>query len=345
MDQGHITDEAPDALGYAPQDAGRRRVGRAGAWAAGLLLAGVSAVVGCRAADTDGITPVPQLLAFLPWLTVPTVAALLIALLSRWRTGMVWGVVVLGSLAWFMEPYGSDSEPSSAPVSGIRVLASNVQFGRGTDALIDAITRHRPGIVFVEECDYECQDSLARDSLETAYPYRQAVRAGGSEGSVILSVFPLKAAPGVAGTMGMPGATADVRGHSVRLQLAHPMPPLPGQTGAWRRELGRLADFAAHGADEPTVVAGDFNATQDHAAFRRILAAGSLRDASRLAGASRTPSWPSSAPAPLGTQIDHVLVGPDFSAEDVRFLELADTDHRAVLADLTLHTPPSTSGD
>ncbi|MEV5606883.1 endonuclease/exonuclease/phosphatase family protein [Streptomyces sp. NPDC052225] len=315
---------------------------RVGGWAAGLLLAGVSVVVGCRLADSDGFTPVPQLLAFLPWLVAPTAAALLIALLARWRTGLVWGVAALGALAWCIQPYGTDHEPSGPPVSGIRVLASNVQFGRGTDALIDAITAHDPGIVFVEECDDGCQDALARNSLETAYPYRQAVRAGGSEGSEILSRFPLKAAPGVAGTMGMPGATADVRGQSVRLQLAHPMPPLPQQLGVWRRELGRLADFAGAG-DGPTIVAGDFNATQDHAAFRRILDAGSLRDASRLTGDSRRASWPSTAPRQLGTQIDHVLVSEAFSAQDVRFLTLADTDHRAVLVDLTLHKTPPTS--
>ncbi|WP_203643148.1 endonuclease/exonuclease/phosphatase family protein, partial [Streptomyces sp. SID14478] len=243
-----MTDEASDALGHDDEGGGRRRrVNRAGAWAAALLFAGLSAVVGCRAADTDAVTPVPQLLAFLPWLTAPAVAALLLALLARWRTGMVWGVLVLGALAWFMEPYGSETEPDGAPVSGIRVLSSNVQFGQGTDALIDTLTRTEPDVVFVEECDPTCQDELSRNSLETAYPYRQAVRAEGSEGSLLLSAFPLKAARAVPGTMGMPGATADVRGHPVRLQLAHPMPPLPDQVGLWKRELGRLRDFAAAG--------------------------------------------------------------------------------------------------
>ncbi|WP_306323832.1 MULTISPECIES: endonuclease/exonuclease/phosphatase family protein [unclassified Streptomyces] len=339
MDQGqsHITDEAPDAARYAPRGAGRRRVGRAGAWAAALLLAGVSVVVGCRAADRDAVTPVPQLLAFLPWLTVPTAAALLLALFSRWRTGLVWGVAVLGALAWYLQPYGEDGgEPDGAPVSGIRVLASNVQFSRGTNALIDTVTRHRPDIVFVEECGRPCRDALDRESLRTRYPYRRAVAADGSAGSTILSTFPLKAAPTVAGTMGMPAATADVRGHPVRLQLAHPMPPLADQVGVWRTELGRLAD-AARGTRGSQIMAGDFNATQDHAAFRRILDAGALRDAARRTGHARTPSWPATAPGPLGTQIDHVLATPDFSADKSRFLDLADTDHRALLVDLTLH--------
>ncbi|NEB80620.1 endonuclease/exonuclease/phosphatase family protein, partial [Streptomyces sp. SID14478] len=76
---------------------------------------------------------------------------------------------------------------------------------------------------------------------------------------------------------------------------------------------------------------------QDHAAFRRILDAGELRDAAQVTGHARTPSWPSSAPSRLGTQIDHVLVSKEFSAQETRFLKLADTDHRALLVDLTLH--------
>ncbi len=36
-------------------------------------------------------------------------------------------------------------------------------------------------------------------------------------------------------------------------------------------------------------------------------------------------------------QIDHVLVSQEFAAHRARFLDLADTDHRALVVDLTLH--------
>ncbi|MFH9572489.1 endonuclease/exonuclease/phosphatase family protein [Streptomyces sp. NPDC017230] len=315
-----------------------RRTGRRfGAWCAGLLFAGVSVVVGCRVADTDGVTPVPQLLAFLPWLLVPTGAALLLTLLARWWTGAVWGVALLGLLAWFIEPYGKTGDPVGLPVTELSVLTSNVEFGQGTGELIAAVRREKPDIVFVQECEYTCDAALRRD-LAADYPHRQAVEGGGSEGSVILSAFPLKATPGVPGTMGMPGAVADVRGHAVRLQLAHPMPPLPDQVGLWREELDALRDVAAEaqGSGTPTVLAGDFNASQDHAAFRRIIDTG-LRDAARLSGDDRTVTWPARTAPAFGVQIDHVLVSEDFTARRARFLDLADTDHRALVVDLTLH--------
>ncbi|MFI1165027.1 endonuclease/exonuclease/phosphatase family protein [Streptomyces sp. NPDC020801] len=314
-----------------------RRGRRLGAWCAGLLLAGVSVVVGCRLADSDGITPVPQLLAFLPWLLAPTGLGLALALLGRWWAGAVWSVAVLGLLAWYIQPYGRTEEPAGAPVAGVRVLTSNVEFGRGTSALVPVIRRERPDLVFVEECENTCRAALLK-GVGGDYPYRRAVVAAGSKGSVLLSRYPLRATDGVRGTMGMPGALADVRGRTVRLQLAHPMPPLPGQTALWHRELARLRAFAAADVRTPTVLAGDFNASQDHAAFRRILDTG-LYDAARLAGAERTPSWPARTTPTLGVQIDHVLVSRDFSAAGARFLALAGTDHRALLVDLTLHEP------
>ncbi|MCF2126993.1 endonuclease/exonuclease/phosphatase family protein [Strepomyces sp. STD 3.1] len=330
------TDTATGEWTDSPGRPADRRTGRRfGAWCAALLFALVSVVVGCRVADTDGVTPVPQLLAFLPWLLVPTGAGLLLTLLARWWTGAVWGVALLGLLAWFIEPYGKSGDPAGPPLAELRVMTSNVEFGQGTDALVAAVREEKPDLVFVQECEYTCDAALRRD-LAADYPHRQAVEGGGSEGSVILSTYPLEATAGVPATMGMPGAVADVRGHAVRLQLAHPMPPLPDQVGLWRDELDALRDAVAGDRGAPAVVAGDFNASQDHAAFRRILDSG-LRDAARLAGADRTVSWPARTAPAFGVQIDHVLVSEDFAARGARFLDLADTDHRALVVDLTLH--------
>ncbi|MFF0170180.1 endonuclease/exonuclease/phosphatase family protein [Streptomyces prasinus] len=311
---------------------GRRRFGGR---PAALLFTGVSVIVGCRAVGTDAATPVPQLLAFLPWLLVPTALGLLFTLLARWWTGAVWGVVLLGLLAWFIEPYGRTGAPAGPPVAEFRVMTSNVEFGRATPGLVDAVRRLKPDLVFVQECDHLC-DALLRRELTADYPHRRAVGGGGAEGSVILSRFQLRGTDGVPGTLGMPGAVADVDGHDVRLQLAHPMPPVPGQVDVWERELRGLRDVVTADPTVPTVLAGDFNASQDHAAFRRLLDSG-LSDAARLGGAHRVPTWPAGTTPVFGAQIDHVLVSRQFAADRPRFLDLADTDHRTLVVDLALH--------
>lgn len=56
-----------------------------------------------------------------------------------------------------------------------------------------------------------------------------------------------------------------------------------------------------------------------------------------MAGHPRTTSWPERFAPTFGTQIDHVLLSGDFSANSARFLDITDTDHRALLVDIALH--------
>ncbi|MFI1394367.1 endonuclease/exonuclease/phosphatase family protein [Streptomyces sp. NPDC020681] len=312
---------------------------RAAAWLAGLLLLAPTVVAVCRAADTDFVTPVPQLLAFLPWLLAPAGFALLLALLARWRTGMVWAVAVLAVTGWFVRPYdtGLTDDPPGPVVGRLKVLTSNVEFGNATEGLLATLRSERPDIVFVQECASSCSKALAAKVSAADYPYRKVVEGDWASGSAILSKHPLRTAAGIESRLAMPGAVAVVAGRQVNLQLAHPLPPVPAGIADWNRELGRVRVYAAGVKGSPTILAGDFNATQDHAAFRRVLDAGDLRDSATLVGASRTPSWPAEVRRPLGAQIDHVLVSEDFSVRRARFLQLADTDHRALLVRLELH--------
>ncbi|WP_137988340.1 endonuclease/exonuclease/phosphatase family protein [Streptomyces vilmorinianum] len=312
---------------------------RVTAWAAGLLVAVPALITGCRILGTDAISPVPQLLSFLPWLTLPAALALLLALAARRRPLAGVAALVLAATAWCVLPYGPDTTTARGPVvERLRVLASNVEFGGATEALAEAVRRERPQLVYVSECDRACVRTLTAE-LGADHPHRAVVDGEGSTGSLILSAYPLTARPPIPAAMGMPGATARIGGRDVQLRLAHPMPPLPGQVDVWNGELDRVERFAAEHRDTgPVVLAGDFNASQDHAAFRSVLDAGRLHDAARLAGASRTPTWPQGASLPPYVQIDHVLVSDDFRVRGVRFLDLAGTDHRAVLAELDLHS-------
>ncbi|MFJ7960445.1 endonuclease/exonuclease/phosphatase family protein [Streptomyces sp. NPDC096319] len=311
---------------------------RTAAWAGGLLLAVPAVVTCCRLLDTDAVTPVPQLLSFLPWLTVPAGLAVLLAAFARRRGLALLAAAVLAGTLWTLLPYGPDTTTARGPVAArVRVLAANVEYGRATEALIATIRRERPQLVYVSECDRACGRAVT-GAFAAELPHHASVDADGSLGSVLLSAHPLRDRATVPGAMGMPGATTDIGGRAVRVQLAHPLPPTPGRVHRWKRELAALRDEAARRAPAPLLLAGDFNASQDHAALRAVLDAGRLHDAARLAGSARTPTWPLGSPLPPYVQIDHVLVSDDFAVRDVRFLDLAGTDHRAVLADLDLHT-------
>ncbi|MFT2015914.1 endonuclease/exonuclease/phosphatase family protein [Streptomyces sp. 796.1] len=303
-----------------------------------MLLGAVSVVLGCRAADTDGFTPVPQLLAFLPWLVVPTLAGLVCAGLARWPLGGGWAVLVLVVTGAYYGPYegAGGRGPSGPAVAGVALLTANLEYGQATEGLLAVLREERPDLVAVQECDHRCATALTSREMRARYPYRNIVTGRPAQGSAILSAYPLRSTAGVPGSLAMPGAQVRIAGQWVRLQVAHPMPPEPGGVDLWRTELGRLRAYAERRGPTPTLIAGDFNATQDHAAFRELLDTG-LRDSARLAGMARTPSWPTLTTPLFGTQIDHVLVSDAWSVRSARFLDLPDTDHRALLVELGLH--------
>ncbi|MFE5793884.1 endonuclease/exonuclease/phosphatase family protein [Streptomyces sp. NPDC056503] len=336
MDRALATEHPTAAVIRPPAPLRPRARTRAAAWAGGLLLVVPAVVAGCKALGTDGVTPVPQLLSFLPWLTVPAGLGFLLAAVARRRGLAFLAVLVLLGTAWTSLPpmlvvsYGT-------PLARIRVIAANVEFGQATGSLVDLARRERPQLLYVSECDPGCGRALAA-ALSKQLPHRVSVDAEGSSGSVVLSAYPLRDRSVVPAAMGMPGATAEIAGRSVRLQLAHPLPPLPGQVARWRTELARLREaVAARPAGEPLILAGDFNASQDHAAYRSFLTTLALLDAARVTGASRTPTWPAEGPLPPYVQIDHVLTSSVLTPVATRFLPIPGSDHRAVLADLDLH--------
>ncbi|OKI01069.1 hypothetical protein A6A06_19650 [Streptomyces sp. CB02923] len=323
------------ATGTAP------RRGRAARTGAAVLLLLTTVPLLFRAGGSDGVTPVPQLLAFLPWLLVPGGTALALSLAARWRPGLFWAAAALLGTAAFIPSYAADAPPPHGPsLARLRVLTANLEFGRATDGLLAALRRERPDLVAVQECDPErCAAALDSAAVRAAYPYRLLAGHGASEGSAVLSRFPLSPDGEVAGELAMPRAAVTVPGHRLRFQVAHPMPPLPASLDTWRTELGRLRDLAASRGPEPLIVAGDFNSSRDHAAFRAVLDAG-LHDSAELAGLSRTPTWPARTTPVLGAQIDHVLVSDALRPRAARFLDLAGTDHRALAVDLELHAAP-----
>ena len=237
-----------------------------------LTLFVLTVTLAFRVGDEDGPAPVPQLLAFLPWLLAPAWLAALGAAFSRRWLVLLWALAVLAGAGWFLRPYGPSAPSDTAARTAkaqFRVLTANLKYGAATPDLVRTVRRERPQIVSVQECDARCAVALRDPALREEYPHRIVTGAGGARGSALLSSYPLHDRSEVRGRLSMPGAVADVHGERVALQVAHPMPPEPGSTAAWRVELERLRAVAAARGKLPTLIAGDFNSSQDHAAFRR----------------------------------------------------------------------------
>jgi len=102
--------------------------------------------------------------------------------------------------------------------------------------------------------------------------------------------------------------------------------------GVWQRQLERLAVEAKTHSSGPLILAGDFNATEDHTQFRRVLDA-AFTDAHSVKGCGPDNTWPASKPLlPPVLRLDHVLVTDHFQVRELRIGNPAGSDHRPVIS-------------
>jgi endonuclease/exonuclease/phosphatase (EEP) superfamily protein YafD len=298
---------------------------------AGWAVARVTAADRARRAETT-LVPLlsftPQVAAAAPW------AALGLRLAGR-RGPAVTAAVAAAALGLAVRPRAvARSQPGACgPV--LRVLTANLYFGRADAEVVVARVRQLGAdVLFLQELTEDAVTRLKQAGLEDLMPHAQLELWGGSRGSGIYSRFPLSEGPQVAPVhMAQPTAVAELpNGYAVELVGVHPVTPQLGRRGAgpWREELGVLP---APGG-RPRVVAGDFNATLDHAVFRGVLRLG-YADAAQQAGSALTPTWgPPGGRAVL--TLDHVLADKSCAVLAYSVHVVPGSDHRAVYAEIQL---------
>jgi len=132
----------------------------------------------------------------------------------------------------------------------------------------------------------------------------------------------------------MAAAATRIRGGPmVQLLAVHPAAPDPGSVDEWRDDLNALPDAEPHGRVH--VLAGDFNATLDHAELRQLIGTG-YEDAASVVGAGLHGTWPEGRKVPPAVVIDHVLADKRVGVRAVSVHTIPSTDHRAVFAELVL---------
>jgi endonuclease/exonuclease/phosphatase (EEP) superfamily protein YafD len=230
--------------------------------------------------------------------------------------------------------------PAAGPV--LRVLTANLLAGRAEAKVVAELVRHmHADLLFVQELTDQAAARLEQAGLGDLLPHRVPQPAAHGTRSSIYARYPLHGGPPTA-----PGSAARCAarlelpsGQLVQLACIHAAPPRPpwspGATARWRTQLAALP---APG-DDPCILAGDFNATLDHAQFRRLLRCG-YADAASQVGHGLSTTWgprPGQRPALLA--IDHVLTDRRCAVLTTSAHRLAGSDHRALYAELRLPAP------
>lgn len=141
------------------------------------------------------------------------------------------------------------------------------------------------------------------------------------------------------GPIGANAVRADpVDGAGPPLVAVHPTAPMPGNLHRWERALGAAVESCR--STPGAIVAGDFNATLDHAPMRSLGPCASGAAWLHWRGAGGHGTWPAAVPALLAAPIDHVLVdATHWRVTAARVVAVRSSDHRGVVVRLVPVSP------
>jgi len=292
----------------------------------------------------DHRTPFVQSIAFRPQLAAGLVALAVLAALGGRAlrpTAVALGLVGVLGLAMVLPRAVGSSETGATGGPELTVLTASAYLSRADpEALAQLVRSRNPDVVVLPEARGDLRERLQEAIVD---------ESGGESGTSGYRVFAADARSDdspmtvfVRRELGRPTVTpnrdtefpslvvdlADVDGRPVRVVATHPQSPKPGDTNAWRRDVAALSRWCT--GERPTIVAGDLNATLDHAELREAIAG--CTDAAEEVGEGLVGTWPSSVPRVLGVQIDHVLLSGGPRAREVEVVDVEGSDHRGVLA-------------
>jgi endonuclease/exonuclease/phosphatase (EEP) superfamily protein YafD len=230
---------------------------------------------------------------------------------------------------------GSTARSATPGGSGrLVVLQLNTEAGGATPRQIaTAATAAGADVLSLPETSRSAAEQVAALMPEEYAVVSQQTRADPTSATSLLvaaSVGAYAPAPAprlLQGTVSAAPASRDAGSLPPLLAAVHTAAPLPVQMGRWRSDVADAA--AVCRTTRGAVVAGDFNATLDHAGLRDL---GPCVDAARAVGAAGLGTWPSRLPPLLSAPIDHVLVDARvWRVRSARLVTVGNTDHRGVV--------------
>jgi endonuclease/exonuclease/phosphatase (EEP) superfamily protein YafD len=323
-----------------PETRERRRVSGSVLWwlfvAPGALWAAV------RTLGLE-VGPLVQLFAFTPYVAGWTLLPALLAVVRRkWTPASVAWLAVLALTAAVLPRALPDADRGATTGLAMHVLTANMLVGGADAATIVGLVRDNDvAVLAVQEFTPQAAANLAAAGLTGMLPYSSLGPEEGTTGSGLYSRYPItgggvhRNAGGFSqayGTVQQPGAPA------VAMESVHPLAPYAvGVLDDWHGDLS--AEPRATPDGPLRILLGDFNSTLDHEVLRKLVASG-YRDAADTVGKGLIGTWgPYDGDRIPPVTIDHVLADKRIGIRDVEVHNLPNSDHRALIAYLTVPTP------
>jgi endonuclease/exonuclease/phosphatase (EEP) superfamily protein YafD len=315
-----------------------RRVAEAALWA--LVVVG-ALWLAVRLLGLERGFPLVPLVAYTPYVPIPGIVAVVVAAFLRRRAVAAVAAVLTLAFVALVLPRALPGQGDRPAGPHLTVLTANLKYGNGDPRdLVGLVRSSGVELLCIQELTPRARAELEEAGLDELLPHQALDPASRASGSAVYARFPLRNLELTVGEGGfaMPQAEMLVPGApALDVMSVHPPPPMgSSEVADWGRDLSGLP--RAEPTGRVRLLAGDFNATLDHAELRELVESG-YADAADAVGVGLVFTWPRPVTS-MPVTIDHVLVDERVYVEDVSVHDLAGSDHRMVLAELVLPPGP-----
>jgi endonuclease/exonuclease/phosphatase (EEP) superfamily protein YafD len=211
----------------------------------------------------------------------------------------------------------------------MRIMTANLwNVNVSADSFAEALDEHRPDVVAIQEL---AQHSSA--VLADRYAYGLAI-PDGVQGCALVANHPITVTRTELPFRPLLSAPVEVRGRTVTIGAVHLANPVAMHDVRFRRHQVRALLDEIQGT-EPLVLVGDYNSSPAWPAYRMITRhlRDGVNDWAKQTGTRPTRTWNWGAGSPKLLRIDHIMVrGVELT--DVKVIDIAGSDHRALVADI-----------
>ena len=286
------------------------------------------------------VEPTVQLAAFIPYGLVGYLLALscLLIALRRARRRLVPAaiiavVMVLSGfhLAWLGPLFVNDHRAAATPE--FRLMSLNMS---GSESATREVAERaaQADLVILIQTSPAALTALNSFGWNQRFPFSLGEPKDGFSDTAVYSRFPLSRSTLIRATSFQQWVTT-VRvpdAGRIRLIAVHPCNPFC-DGNRWTAEHQILREVVIENLDQPLVLAGDFNAVNDHGPMQALQRAG-LKSATDVAGAGWLPTYPANRQIPPLLPIDHVMINEDLTSTSVTSFAIPGSDHHGLLATL-----------
>ncbi|MDH3719846.1 MAG: endonuclease/exonuclease/phosphatase family protein [Planctomycetota bacterium] len=233
--------------------------------------------------------------------------------------------------------FGTSRHVERQEAAGLKIFSANL-YSRSVhhEAMLNEINAADPDLVLLQEYSAGWRAALSDEDFRRRYPHRVGLAREDAFGIAIYSKQPfVDQSLWISGQVPQAEVVIQHGGRKIRVINWHPLPPRNVEYHAvWQQQYDQLFEKLAT-LDTPTLIVGDFNATQ-HARQMRRFAQHGYRSAHEVTGRGYAVTWPNGTAWIPPMRLDQAMMSRRFECVTIREGVGQGSDHKPLIAEFVM---------